>query len=321
MGDKNDSIPLVNKYEPTEYSNIILNSGLKNLLNNVIKHGVIKNIILHGPHGCGKTLLSKLLTKELLKEYYSPNNTFLDLNTIRDKGLKNLQEVIPMFCQIKCNNDYTGKRIIIIDEADNLTKKTQNMINDNIKKFNDRISFIFTCNDCKKIDPAIISECLALNINSHLSSDIVTLLQDICNKENIKYSSEGLKLIADSSNGDIRASINLLDCVRTGYDTIVSKNIKQLLYSPCTHNINALITHCNEKNLYACIAFIHDLHKKGFSNSDIIISTIEVTKTISLPEETKIKYIDIMTKYYIRMSDGLDSNLQLYGCFGEIICD
>ena len=48
--------------------------------------------------------------------------------------------------------NFEGKKIILIDEADNLTKKAQNLITNTMNDYESTVVFIFTCNDSSSVN-------------------------------------------------------------------------------------------------------------------------------------------------------------------------
>ena len=73
--------PFIFKYKPKNLDEFLLNSNLKNLINNYIKIDEL-NIILLGNSGSGKTTLIECI----LKEYY--NNLIDDSNILMINSLK-----------------------------------------------------------------------------------------------------------------------------------------------------------------------------------------------------------------------------------------
>ena len=64
------------------------------------------------------------------------------------------------------------------------------------------------------------------------------------------------------------------------------------------------------------------LKTDGYCNNDIILTIINVLKEINFDNEIKIKLIDIASSTYMRVNDGIDTNLQLLSCmckFYEIL--
>jgi hypothetical protein len=40
---------------------------------------------------------------------------------------------------------------------------------------------------------------------------------------------------------------------------------------------------------------------------------------VNIDEQVRLKYIQTISKAYINVSDGIDSNLQLYGCLANLV--
>ena len=49
------NIPWVEKYRPTDFTDIVLDETNKQIFNNIIHSGNFPNLILYGPPGTGKT--------------------------------------------------------------------------------------------------------------------------------------------------------------------------------------------------------------------------------------------------------------------------
>jgi replication factor C subunit 2/4 len=210
-------------------------------------------------------------------------------------------------------------KIIIMDEADNITKKAQNMIANMIEEYSKHTRFAFTCNESSKLIESIQSRCLVIYIAPLKVPVIVEHLEKICNKENINYDKEALTIISTNCKGDLRASINLLDAINNGFESITCNNIEKLSYQPNPIKILNLIQECASRNLYKSIEVIHELKAEGYCGTDILLAIINILKEVNIDEEMRIKYINIISGYYTKVSDGLDTNLQLYGCISKMI--
>lgn len=312
-------LPLINKYVPKKIKDIILSPLLKSKINRIIETKYIDNTIITGPSGVGKTLLIKLLIKNILGDSYEEG--VLDLNTSTQRGLINLTHTLPYFCQkqiLKLDNLNIPK-IVFMDEADNITKKAQNLISNILEQYSDSTVFIFTCNDSSKIIESIQSRCSILYIPPISSKNIENKLVSICEKELIQYTIEGLSIISKSCKGDLRASINLLDVVCNGFSVVNVHNVTQMLYRPDSFEMIELIQACAEKDIHKCFELLNVLKLKGFCGTDILLALIDILKQVDIEEEIRIKYIDIITRFFCKISDGLDTNLQLYGCLSEMI--
>lgn len=314
-----DFLPLIDKYRPKKIKNIILNDLIKHKISSIIDLNIMPNLIIVGPPGTGKTSLITTMAKQLLGTKYADG--VLSLNASDNRGLDILNNTIIYFCKKKLvdENGEIIPKIIIMDEADNITNKAQNMIANMIEEFSKHARFAFTCNESSKLIESIQSRCLVIYISPLKIPLITNHLEKICSLENIKYDLPALDMIATNCKGDLRASINLLDAINNGFSYINIENIKKLSYQPNPAKILNLIQECANRDLEKSIGIIHNLKSEGYCGTDILLAMINVLKEVAIDDEMRLKYINIISKYYTKVSDGLDTNLQLYGCISKMI--
>src|SRR4029077_18899665 len=169
------------------------------------------HLIITGLPGIGKTTTVRCIAKRILGEHITQG--YLELNAAEDRGVRSTSTIIPPFCKRVVN--FTASKIILLDEADNMTPKCQYDINDMIKLYGKRTKFIFTCNDSTKIIEDIQSVCRIIRFKRLTETQISAYLSKICHKENIPCDKPGLSTICYISNGDMRKSIN--DLQKTAY--------------------------------------------------------------------------------------------------------
>jgi len=314
-----NKLPLIDKYRPKNFKSIILNDIIKNKISTIIDLNIIPNLMIIGPSGTGKTSLMMIIAKKLLGIKYSDG--VLNLNASDNRGLDYLNNTIMYFCKKKLvdKDGIIIPKIIIMDEADNITKKAQNMIVNMIEEYCKHTRFAFICNESSKLIESIQSRCLIIYVSPLKTNVIFEHLKKICVLENIKYNDEGLQMIVSNCKGDLRASINLLDSIYNGFSNITPENIQKLSFEPSPRKIINLIQECASRNLFKSIEIINELKTEGYCGSDILLIMINILKEVEIEEEIRIKYIEIISEFYTKISDGLDTMLQLYGCISKII--
>jgi DNA polymerase III delta prime subunit len=193
---------LTEKYRPINISDLILDIELQNILLNMIKLNKIPNIILYGPPGTGKTSTALCIAHTIMeKKYYE--ECILEINASDNRCLEDIENIIT-FCKKKTNS----KKIVILDEADILTKKSLKII-ENLLDMD--IIFIFTCNSKKSIIESIQSRSTILLFNKISDNLIINKLKYICKLEGHEEKNIDVNTIAILSNGDFRKAINLLE--------------------------------------------------------------------------------------------------------------
>ena len=132
----NISLPWVEKYRPSKLKDLLLDDIIYNKINFFIKNKEIPNLLLVGEPGTGKTSTILCLLNSIYNDTEIKNN-MLELNASDDRGLIMINSKIIPFCKKKGYNNM--RKVIILDEADNITQKAQyliaNLINDYIESF------------------------------------------------------------------------------------------------------------------------------------------------------------------------------------------
>ena len=169
-------IPWIEKYKPNNIENF--NNNLINIFKNFNK---IKNILIHGLPGTGKTTFCDLIIQHFFKD--DNNDNLLILNASDERGIDTVRNKIRIFCQKKITHNDPFK-LCILDECDNLTYEAQTTLRRILEDFNNT-KFIFICNYNYKIINPIKSRCLELEFKEFSNDYIIKFSLNILHKENI----------------------------------------------------------------------------------------------------------------------------------------
>jgi DNA polymerase III delta prime subunit len=150
----NDKFLWVEKYRPQTIDECILPDRLKKPFQNFVDSGKIPNLILTGTAGVGKTTVARAMCEEIGADYILINGSLESgIDTLRVKIVGFASSVSLM----------GGRKVIIVDEADNLSNASQLGFRGVIEEMADNCTFIFTCNHINKILDAIHSRCAVIN--------------------------------------------------------------------------------------------------------------------------------------------------------------
>ena len=219
------------KHRPKKLNKMVLPVEQKKLIQQYIRSKEIPHILLYGAPGSGKTTISKIIINNVA-------GAKLILNaSSNDRGIDTIKTKVKNFAM----SQRKGKKhnVVFFDEADGLTAQAQEALKNTIESFNKNCRFIFTANNIEKIIPAILSRCILFKFNTLPKENILSYLEDILEKENIKYKTAHVKKLIDQFYPDIRSIINnMQSCCISGklnkdnilsssnFDTMFSKHIK-----------------------------------------------------------------------------------------------
>ena len=224
--EKKNSSPWIEKYRPTSINELLLDDCTMNKVRTINKEKSLPNIIITGVPGIGKTTTILCLAKSLLGPHVS--NFVLELNASDERGIKAVNDSIIHFCRKKMQineSKYAQHKIVLLDEADNMTKKAQQLINNLMEKYRKTTRFAFTCNNSSDIIESIQSRCIILRYKRLDNKKVHERIKYICDNEKIKYTDKGLSSIILTSEGDMRQAINNLQMTYNGFKVINEKNV------------------------------------------------------------------------------------------------
>src|ERR687883_1321961 len=195
----------VEKYRPTKLDQVIDQTEIVNGLSNLIKNSSeIPHLLFAGSAGVGKTTTAVCVARELLGQDWQRNT--LELNASDERGIKMVRERVKEFAAVmklaSNNTDDKPFRIIILDEADEMTAEAQTALRRIIEDSSKTTRFIIICNYLSKIIEPIQSRCVVFRFTRLTNEDIVSHLKTICQKEGVKYDDKALTQIYEATSGD-----------------------------------------------------------------------------------------------------------------------
>lgn len=195
------------KYQPKNISEYVFdNDEYKTLVEKwLIQEYIDGNLLMSGPAGTGKTALTEILVKALIKHEY-------DLKVIKSRSVNQIDELYS-WCQIQSIG--SKKKIVYIEEFDKLSSTAHTTLKDSIlEKFQDNVTFICNTNYINKIDPAILSRFNYKFILKGNKEESFNRIVDILTKENIHYNE---RLLKDFVNINYKKGLrNLITSIQIG---------------------------------------------------------------------------------------------------------
>jgi replication factor C large subunit len=200
------------KYRPMTLSDIIGNDKAVTELKRWAEDwGVYKNTaIIYGPPGIGKTSAAYALANDMGWET-------IELNASEQRTADIIQKIVGSAAQTGTFGGVSGRRLIILDEADNMYGNVDRggvkAITEVIKKTNQPIVLI--ANDYYNMSKTLRLSCKPIQFRGVQSRSIISLLRRICRDEGVECDNEAIELIGTNAS-DVRSSVNDLQAVLQG---------------------------------------------------------------------------------------------------------
>lgn len=288
--------PWIEKYRPNDFDDIILDKNNKIILNNMILNNCLNNILFYGPPGTGKTTTTMNLIKRYQKIYNEKSNDLvIHLNASDERGIDVIRSQIQSFVNSK-NLFNKGKKFVILDEVDYMTKSAQHALKSVITNCKTDICFCLICNYISRIDSSLQDIFMHFHFNSLSKEYIFNFLQSIILTENLNINTDTLMKIVNFFGSDIRSMINYLQINQHSIHNmcIIDEN-----------TYNDIIKNISKKSIRYTIKKINTLsHKYNVSNKEILKNIcISIQNIIiyskKIKDSKKIKKISSLIKYVL----------------------
>ena len=303
----------VEKYRPSKIDDCILPDRSKKSFQGFLDQGEIPNLLLSGPAGVGKTTVARALCDELGASYLLINGSDegRSIDTIRNK--------VKQFATSVSLTSGAAHKVVILDEADNMTYDVQMILRAAIEEYHLNCRFIFTCNFINKLIDPIKSRCTVVDFTikpSHkekLQEKFFYRIRDILTKESIKYDDKIIaKLIKRyypdwrrllneaqrfASSGEIDAGI-LVDIADINIDDLI-RAMKDRNYS----TVKNWVTQNMDHDPYMVMRKIYDVLYQHASNASVPNCVL------------------IIAKYQYQIQFVADQEINTLACLTEIMLD
>jgi len=309
----------VEKYRPFKLDDIVNQKEIVESLKNLMKEPAeMPHLLFTGPAGVGKTTTALCMSRQLLGEDWKRDT--LELNASDERGIKMVRERVKEFAAVikirTTERDERKFRIIILDEADEMTSEAQTALRRIIEDSSETTRFVIICNYLSQIIEPIQSRCAIFRFKRIEKDTVEDHLKWLCKKEGIKYDDKGISQIFDSTNGDLRHSINILQSASVMGSISVS-NVLASLGLTGKSKVNDIIKLAmSGKFNDARIKLLELTAVYGMSEFDFLKYAYDAVYSLKLahPED----FASLIAEYDYRLTHGSHPDIQLTAFLAQL---
>ena len=193
------------KYRPKEFDEVYGNEQtLETLQELLTKPNPPHSYLLHGPTGCGKTTLARIIARKLGCE----GNDFRELDTADFRGIDTIREIREHMqyrpLQGKC-------RVWLLDEVHQVTREGQNALLKALEDTPHHVYFILCTTDLHKLLPTIRGRCSEFSVKPLSDRNMKSLLHKVVKAEGERLNKKVYDQIIQDSQGHPRNALQILE--------------------------------------------------------------------------------------------------------------
>jgi replication factor C small subunit len=306
------------KYRPKKLDEMVDQKEIVERLRSFAKSRNVPHCIFAGPPGTGKTTAALCLARDLYGETYREH--LMELNASDERGIDVVRETVKTFARVKSIGEIPFK-ILILDEADNMTSDAQQALRRTMERFTGTCRFILCANYSGKLIEPIQSRCAPFRFTHLPREEHDCHMKEIAAKEKVKLSAEGLDAIFEVCVGDLRRAINTLQSAASLGKPIDAKVVYSVTGKASPADVQKMLKVAIDGDFAEARRQLRDMIQKyGVAGSDIIrqIHT-EIFRAVEIPEKWKVRLAGVVGEVDFRLVEGADEEVQLSALLARLV--
>ena len=271
---------LATKYRPGTLEEVLGQETIKTTLANAVKLGrVAHSYVFHGPRGCGKTTIARILAKTLnchkprdgapcgkcascVEIAESKSLDVIEIDAASNTQVDKVRSVI--IDQVDFAPSRDKHKIYILDEVHMLSTGAFNALLKTVEEPPAHVVFIMATTESQKVPLTILSRSQCFRFRPLSEAEMTARLGELAHKEKIKTEPEALKLIARSAEGSMRDALSMLDRAASfGHGEVKTDIINDLLGHPGPEVVNSMALALAKRDAASLHAAFDRLNAEG----------------------------------------------------------
>ncbi|KZV64506.1 P-loop containing nucleoside triphosphate hydrolase protein [Peniophora sp. CONT] len=231
----------VDAYRPKRLDDLHYHDGLSERLKALAASGDFPHMLFYGPPGAGKKTRIACTLRELFgpgveklkidqRVFMTPSRRKLDVNVVQSNYHIELtpsevgnydrvviQEILKEIAQTQ-QVDLNAKqrfKVVIINEADSLSRDAQAALRRTMEKYTTNMRLILCANSTSRLIAPIRSRCLLVRVAAPSTEDVCKVLKRVSALAGVPPApEEALEEIAQEAGGNVRKAVLMLEALR-----------------------------------------------------------------------------------------------------------
>jgi replication factor C subunit 2/4 len=322
------NMPWVEKYRPAKVEDVAHQDEVVRAMKNCAAIKNLPHVLFYGPPGTGKTSLILAVAKEMFGSMHYRDRV-LELNASDERGIDVIRNKVKRFAQFSVGNqkhEETGEplppfKIIILDEADSLTKDAQAALRRIIENYTKVTRFCIICNYISRIIDPLTSRCSKFRFQPLSDDAHMGRLAHIAAQENVVVADDALRAAMSHAEGDLRRSINLIQSAASLFPgkAITAAEVTEIAGAVPASVAEKTIAVASKGSMQEIVANVDAITGEGYSVTQCAQQLLDaVVKDESLSDIQKAKAARVLSVADHRLPDGADESLQLLWVSSEL---
>ncbi len=312
-----DSEVWTEKYRPVKFDEMVGQEEIIKRVRSLTDSMNIPHLLFAGPAGTGKSTLALIIVKQLFEESWREN--YLELNASDERGIDVVRQKVKDFARTKAIGDVPFK-VIFLDEADALTREAQQALRRTMENYTSTCRFIMSCNYSSKILDPIQSRAVVFRFQLLEKKDIKKRIDLISEREGLSITADAFDSLYESSEGDCRRVINLLQATASVSPNITPDLVNTIVSKAKPSDIKIVLDYALTGDFSNSREKLLDIMlKESISGQDVIKAIQKEIWNLPIDNFLKVRLTEKTGEAEFRLVEGSDEFIQLEALLASFI--
>ncbi len=297
------------KHRPRTLREIVGQEAVVRRLVRFVETKSVPHCLFAGPPGTAKTTAAMALARDLFGEWFDRN--FMELNASDERGIDVVRNQIKNFARAVPAGGAPFK-ILVLDEADHLTADAQHALRRTMEAFASSCRMILICNYSSRIIPPIQSRCAVFKFTRLSDDEIASRLRYIAGQEGLKIDDAAIGAILYIAEGDMRASINLLQAVSSVGRDVTEQDVYAVAGRADPRKVTQMLEMAVGGSFGRVLELLHSiLYGEGISATDLVRQLHRAILRYDTTERLRMQMLEMTAETEFRITEGANGELQI----------
>jgi replication factor C subunit 3/5 len=203
------------KHAPKTFSELVFPSPeMAERFGHYVDGNSFGHILMHGPHGCAKTTIAKMLPNAIVPGI-DPNDIQF-ISAAKDASVDKIRDLANSFMIGTAFTPNSNRLFMILDEADTMSTEAKTVLRGALEKNTENLMVILTSNDVSKFDHGLFDRCDPFDFSNGSVMTYLPLAERVLRAENVALPHDVVVDLVKQHSSSIRQLLRALETVVNG---------------------------------------------------------------------------------------------------------